>query len=47
MSQEIAKGIFLHECNRCQYKWTSKAASPERCANPDCRSPYWNRERVR
>jgi hypothetical protein len=47
MSQEVSKGIFLHECNRCDFKWTSKAASPGSCANQKCRSPYWDKKRVR
>ena len=47
MSQEIVKGIFLHHCLRCDFNWTSKAASPGSCANQKCRSPYWNKERIR
>lgn len=47
MSQEIAKGLFLHKCLRCNYEWVSKAFSPGSCANQKCRSPYWDKERVR
>ena len=47
MSQEIVKGIFLHHCLRCEFNWTSKAASPGSCANQKCRSPYLNKERIR
>jgi len=41
------KDIWLHECNRCKYKWISKKKEPVSCANPKCRSPYWNKPRVR
>lgn len=33
-------------CNRCLYSWYPKTESiPKTCANPKCRSPYWNKER--
>ena len=47
MSKEIAENIWLHECKRCNYKWTSKIELPGSCANQKCRSPYWDKERVR
>lgn len=47
MSQQISKGIWLHECNRCKHKWTSKIENPGSCANIKCRSPYWNKPRIR
>ena len=39
--------LLTHECNRCGYIWTSKDKEPKTCANPKCRSKYWNKERVR
>jgi hypothetical protein len=35
-------------CCRCGYIWTVfSEALPETCANPGCRSRYWNKKRVR
>lgn len=37
--------LFL-ECKRCNHKWRPRFDElPEIC--PDCKSPYWNKERVR
>lgn len=47
MSQKVANGIYLHDCNRCDYQWTSKKQDPQTCANPKCRSPYWDKPRVK
>ncbi len=34
------------KCQRCEYIWQPrKAGTPRRC--PRCKSPYWNRARVR
>jgi len=34
------------KCGRCDHKWVSRVSySPARC--PKCKSPYWNKERVR
>lgn len=30
-------------CKRCGYKWVKRIEKPVVC--PQCRSPYWNRER--
>ena len=38
--------LWLHTCNRCKNKWTSKMQWPKTCANTKCRSPYWNKPRV-
>ena len=38
--------LWLHTCNRCHHKWTSKKQWPNSCANTTCRSPYWNKPRV-
>ncbi|MGD1838471.1 MAG: hypothetical protein ACPKPY_10495 [Nitrososphaeraceae archaeon] len=41
------------ECNRCNYKWyprinpDGKVSVPKNCANRKCKSPYWNKKRVR
>jgi len=33
-------------CNRCGHKWVPREnGEPKVC--PSCKSPYWNRERVR
>jgi DNA-directed RNA polymerase subunit RPC12/RpoP len=33
-------------CNRCGHKWTPREnGEPKVC--PNCKSPYWNKERVR
>ena len=39
----------LCDCERCGYKWFSKPTTekvtPTVCANPKCKSPYWNTPR--
>jgi len=39
----------LCDCERCGYKWFSKPTvekvTPTVCANPKCKSPYWNTAR--
>lgn len=48
MGTEKADGRFWrHECNRCGNVWYSRKESPKSCANSKCKSPYWNRARVR
>jgi DNA-directed RNA polymerase subunit RPC12/RpoP len=33
-------------CNRCQHEWYPRMEKlPVRC--PECKSPYWNKKRVR
>ena len=39
--------INFHKCNRCNHKWIGKLVEPKTCANPKCRTPYWNKPRVR
>lgn len=34
-------------CTRCGYEWTPLRGTPRTCANQSCRSPYYNRRRVR
>jgi DNA-directed RNA polymerase subunit RPC12/RpoP len=35
-----------YECNRCNHKWVPREnGEPKVC--PSCKSPYWNKERVR
>lgn len=36
-----------HECKRCGYVWIASPPDsiPIRCANPACRSPYYNTPR--
>ena len=42
------------ECNRCFYQWwprisrtEGKTVIPKVCPNPKCKSPYWNKKRVK
>lgn len=36
------------ECNRCGHKWRPRTdKEPLVCPNPKCKSPYWNKERIR
>jgi hypothetical protein len=30
------------KCERCGYKWTPRVEDVRTCANPKCRSPYWD-----
>jgi len=39
-------GYFELTCNRCGHIWYS-TKDPKTCANTDCKSPYWNKLRVR
>src|SRR5579871_2613503 len=35
---------FECQCSRCGHQWVSLTESlPRRCANPKCRSPYWEK----
>ena len=37
----MAKGQKRH-CFRCSYEWKQRTdGTPRRCANRECRSPYW------
>lgn len=39
---------FKLRCNRCNYEWLPRSDQlPEVCPNPECKSPYWNKPRVR
>jgi len=31
------------KCLKCGYQWESVKIHPTRCANPKCRSPYWDK----
>ncbi len=46
-TKKVADGIWLHHCNRCENQWTSPNETPKTCANTSCRSPYWNKKRVK
>ena len=38
--------VLEFQCERCGYQWhTSTDRIPGTCANPKCRSPYWDRPR--
>ena len=38
---------YLHNCNRCGHEWSGNLQVPKTCANPKCRTPYWNKPRKR
>ena len=40
----------LYRCERCGYEWLPRREStrePKVCANPKCKSPYWDRPRLK
>jgi hypothetical protein len=41
--------IPIYECTRCGARWVGKEgrSKPQTCPNPKCRSPYWDRERIK
>jgi len=40
--------VTTAKCIRCGYEWDMRGRTlPKRCASQDCRSPYYNRERIR
>ena len=45
--RKIVEEFWLHHCNRCYHIWTSKIETPKTCSEKSCRSPYWNKERVK
>lgn len=47
MSTKVDGDYWRHECNRCGKVWYSINPSPKNCASVKCKSPYWNKERVR
>ena len=39
---------YMLKCNRCGHTWVPRNNElPTSCPNPECRSPYWNKPRVR
>ena len=40
--------IEKEKCLRCGYSWyPRKPGKPKYCANKKCRSPYWNKSKIR
>jgi DNA-directed RNA polymerase subunit RPC12/RpoP len=40
--------VVINICSRCGAEWTQRKPAGEKPARcPKCRSPYWDRERVR
>jgi len=37
--------VRIVRCKRCGHRWATKLLHPTTCANPKCRSPYWDKER--
>lgn len=48
---DIIKDVYdllMWTCTRCGYNWPKKGgAVPGTCANPKCKSPYWNKKKTR
>lgn len=41
-----ADHIEQRTCSRCDFTWYPRTPNPPHtCANPACRSPYWDRPR--
>lgn len=40
----MSVNLRIVECNRCGHKWPTKI-EPKCC--PKCKSPYWNKARIR
>ena len=34
--------LRIVRCLRCGHEWATKLDRPTRCANPNCKSPYWD-----
>ena len=45
MNKMARGGYWEHECTRCGEVWYSKNEDPKACNG--CKSPYWNKPRVR
>lgn len=42
--EEVKRARLI--CTRCGYTWFQRGDKlPKTCANPKCKSPYWNVER--
>ena len=40
--------IALLKCLRCGYEWYPRSPEPpQRCASKKCRTPYWNKPKVK
>lgn len=40
-------GYYCMTCNRCNTVWYTKNKDIKTCTERTCRSPYWNKIRVR
>jgi hypothetical protein len=38
-------GLRVVRCLRCGHEWATRLGHPTRCANPKCKSPYWDKAR--
>lgn len=43
---EIERRVKFFRCLRCGHEWIPTSDKPPKVC-PKCKSPYWNRERVR
>jgi len=37
--------LRIVKCLRCGHEWPTRLEHPLRCANPKCKSPYWDKPR--
>lgn len=45
---QVGPGLYRCTCGRCGNVWVSKSEDgPRTCPSRLCRSPYWNKPRVR
>lgn len=39
--------VFVRRCTRCGHQWRARRITYISKVCPKCKSPYWNRERIR
>jgi len=43
----VKKTVYFWKCERCGYEWLSRTEGAEPSGCPNCKSPYWNKPRIR
>ena len=46
MAHEFERGVKFFRCLRCKHEWIPTGDRPPKVC-PKCKSPYWNKPRVR
>lgn len=46
MKKKVKIEVWICKCGRCDHKWNSKDLDVPRVC-PKCKSPYWDKKRVR